>query len=89
MASSISYKQYYYKVKYHGKPYSGKVAAVDDVDAEREVRKDVGFQKFSFCSSILITDANGKEVMARGNTAELVGVKPEPANYPKYTLSEM
>jgi hypothetical protein len=89
LVSSISYKQYYYRLKYHGKFYSGKVAAANDLDAEREVRQDVGFRKYSFCSAIIITDSENKEVMARGNTSELAGVKPKPANFPKYTTSEM
>lgn len=92
MTASVVYKQYYYKCKYHGSFSSGKIAAVSDADAERVLREELG-PKFLFSTSLLMTDSDGQEVLARGRVSELpkdTAVKSKPkAPYPKYTLTKM
>lgn len=92
MIASIAYKPYYYKLKYHGKFYSGTIAAVNDADAETELRTEVG-QKFAFSTALLLHDSDGAEVLARGRVSELSNEpkhKPKPGNvYPKYSITEM
>lgn len=92
MTASVVYKQYYYKCKYHGSFSSGKIAAVNDTDAERVLREELG-PKFLFSTSLLMTDSDGQEVLARGRVSELpkdMAVKSKPkAPYPKYTLTKM
>ena len=94
MASSV-YKQYTYKCKYHNSFFSGTVAAVNDEDAESEVRHAIGWQKFAFSTGLQILDNNGEEVFAKGNITEFVAasaaalVTRPKTNYPKYTKGTM
>ena len=92
MTALVAYKQYYYKCKYHGSFSSGKIAAVSDADAERVLREELG-PKFVFSTSLLLTDASGDTVLARGRVSELpkeTAVKQKPkAPYPKYSITMM
>ena len=92
LTASVAYKQYYYKCKYHGSFSSGRLAAASDSDAERVLREELG-PKFLFSSAVLLTDAEGNEVYARGRVNDLpkdTQVKTKPkAPYPKYSLTEM
>ena len=92
MTALVAYRQYYYKVKYHGRFSAGVIAAVSDADVERAAREELG-HKFRFSTALLVLDSDGKQVLARGKADELAPSKTATVSlrtpYPRYTLEKM